>query len=1281
AMLRVLHTSITPTAGQIYPLEVVIGNTGSDTIRNATITWSFNGDTGTYYWAGTLLPISGKDTVVLDSIMFVNGNNSLSLWISNPNNLTDLNTANDTLSLLIYSCTSVLNGTYIVGNSSNADFDLAEVASILYNCGVSGPVILQMEAGIYSGLELDKVFMGVSSTNTITLTSLDRNADSVVFHDTLSALLLKDVENYAFSYITFDASSGKYGVELKGTCKNIEFYGCKIKASPTTTEETSTTSSTIGSAGVYYANTNNSSKYLDNIRFINNQIDGGSSNIFIAYMTSISSQMGTVSSVIIDSNILTNAYSQGIHSYYYGYYPSISYNTITPRVSSTAAYYGISAYFYHTIPQMVANKINISGKSTSYGVYLYAYHNYSSAYGSKGAGLLANNEVIITNATGSAYGIYVYEYSQWDIYHNSIYIASNASACYALYVQNSMVVNILNNNMVVATSSPSSYALYKTNATYATYTYGVVDYNNYYSHLSSNIAYIGGDKKSVAEIQLVSLQDIHSVSVFPSYVNPVNSLALVAEDGLACPRLVLVRENIEGKIRKNTTAMGAYATPLYEGVDLALTVFVEPSETNIACLPDFTPVKVALTNMGAQTVDFTTDSIVLHLSVDGIVSHQTSITLNIGKLELEQIDIIEFYSAFNISLPGMYNFTAWISSDIDTLYHNDTLRLDYYVDKTILPYDNDFTSGYIYTKQMYGSVNWAIIENNPTIASVYGTKSLYFNSALMSGRGSVSRAILQSVALQGTLQPTLEFWYAHDGYNSNLLDYMIVKISTDGGITFTNLQTVYRYNSAYTTPAWEHYTIDLSPYTNGNCILIAFEAASYGGGAQSIDRIRIKGKPNVAVYLDIPQLDSFEACDLDNKEINVVIENLTSQPFDLSADSVVITITGPAPQSHTIDLSAYTVFKGFAKDTFSVFANYDFSLLGNYSITADLSAVDSNMSDNIANISVLINPDIALNTVIGVDETNCKYTGDSVYITVEVINVGNLPAVGIPVNLRINNNVVLLDTILSRLEVGDTIMYTFTQPYIVPAVTKLQPYYKVDVATELSCDANLTNNKRQILACVNYINIIDLKVDSVIKPTAISCDSGLHSIYVSLILANIGETDIASAVINVDIDSAGITVDHISETCGSIAEGMTLEYEFTQAYIVPNFSGNYSVRVYLSTIDNDIDLSNDTLTVNACAIYNDVSVNDITEVDWYVGQNQPNPAQTMTEIPYAIPSDGTLNVKIMSVSGQVLYQKEIQAIAGNHNLVVDIDFLSNGIYYYSMEYEGRIIVKKMTVNK
>ena len=180
---------------------------------------------------------------------------------------------------------------------------------------------------------------------------------------------------------------------------------------------------------------------------------------------------------------------------------------------------------------------------------------------------------------------------------------------------------------MVQTSSTASYTLYKPSAAYATSAYGLVDYNNYYSYLSSNMAYIGRNITSIADIQLVSLQDVYSVSVIPNFINVANSLALASENGLACPRFALVKDNIEGKIRKATTAMGAYSSSLYEGSDLALTAFIDPSETSISCLPDFTPVKIALSNMGSKAIDFTSDSVVLNLIVSGVVNHQTSITL------------------------------------------------------------------------------------------------------------------------------------------------------------------------------------------------------------------------------------------------------------------------------------------------------------------------------------------------------------------------------------------------------------------------------------------------------------------------------------------------------------------------------------------------------------------------------------------------------------------------------------------------------------------------------
>ncbi|MBP7103088.1 MAG: T9SS type A sorting domain-containing protein, partial [Bacteroidales bacterium] len=95
----------------------------------------------------------------------------------------------------------------------------------------------------------------------------------------------------------------------------------------------------------------------------------------------------------------------------------------------------------------------------------------------------------------------------------------------------------------------------------------------------------------------------------------------------------------------------------------------------------------------------------------------------------------------------------------------------------------------------------------------------------------------------------------------------------------------------------------------------------------------------------------------------------------------------------------------------------------------------------------------------------------------------------------------------------------------------------------------------------------------------------------------------------------------------------------------------------------------------------DVSVPVNNQDLWAVGQNIPNPVQALTSIPFSIPEDGTVRFTMMSVSGQVLYTEDIQAKSGSHIYDYNTMYLANGIYYYSMEYVGQKIVKKMTVQK
>jgi hypothetical protein len=71
----------------------------------------------------------------------------------------------------------------------------------------------------------------------------------------------------------------------------------------------------------------------------------------------------------------------------------------------------------------------------------------------------------------------------------------------------------------------------------------------------------------------------------------------------------------------------------------------------------------------------------------------------------------------------------------------------------------------------------------------------------------------------------------------------------------------------------------------------------------------------------------------------------------------------------------------------------------------------------------------------------------------------------------------------------------------------------------------------------------------------------------------------------------------------------------------------------------------------------------------------------VTSIEYNIPQDGTVIFQVMTVSGQLMYEKFIEAKTGKQTFQLNTQQLANGIYYYSMEYAGKRIVKKMNIQR
>ena len=80
-------------------------------------------------------------------------------------------------------------------------------------------------------------------------------------------------------------------------------------------------------------------------------------------------------------------------------------------------------------------------------------------------------------------------------------------------------------------------------------------------------------------------------------------------------------------------------------------------------------------------------------------------------------------------------------------------------------------------------------------------------------------------------------------------------------------------------------------------------------------------------------------------------------------------------------------------------------------------------------------------------------------------------------------------------------------------------------------------------------------------------------------------------------------------------------------------------------------------------------------------QNVPNPANGVTRIEYEIPSAGQIRFELVDVIGQTIMLIEEKASAGRHQVNVDADKLAAGIYYYTVEFDGYRLTKKMIVNK
>ncbi|MBN1406468.1 MAG: VCBS repeat-containing protein [Calditrichaceae bacterium] len=407
-----------------------------------------------------------------------------------------------------------LNGSYTIG--STGDFaDFTEAVDSLESQGVDGPVVFDVQDGIYEEqIDIDAI-SGSSEANQIVFQSLAEDSSQVILKyaaagaDDNYVIKLSGGSHIIFKQMTIRTGKGMYanGVVLEDNSSHIRFLNCLLK-------------------GNYHSD--NSARYhlvsltVPHVHYISFEycrMDSAGAAISL----SSGDAANPIQGVYITNNQVTNVGYAAINLNQ-SYYPQIRSNQI--QANSV----GIKMSSGHG--QSIIEKNRIYSNSSGMELNLNGYAGYHA--------LITNNFIISGEQDAmSVQGQYI------DIYNNSIYSNSYMGTTSALDVYgtvNTYGINIVNNNICRMRAGK---------ALTAQITSGINDCrnNNFYTPGNTFAYWDSVDCDDLAELQLKSEKNENSLSVYPHYLSTTDLHTMAPWlDGKGIP-LTEITDDIDGEDR------------------------------------------------------------------------------------------------------------------------------------------------------------------------------------------------------------------------------------------------------------------------------------------------------------------------------------------------------------------------------------------------------------------------------------------------------------------------------------------------------------------------------------------------------------------------------------------------------------------------------------------------------------------------------------------------------------------------------------------------------------
>jgi len=695
ALISIIEPADSASSITASPVKVILRNYGLSNISSATINWSENNHIQTAYsWTGNLAQ-GESDTVTLTSAFtFMGGYTELKAWV-------DL--TNDTITINDTTLTHVivpLNGTYSIGSNIGSDYNsIGGAVNDLDICGISGPVVFNIDTGYYAEQLIINKIKGSSAINSITFQSagLDSTTVDISFVVTQTynyVFLMKAAEYIYFNKLRISAIGSTYGnvITLENGANNIHIDNCILTSSSSNLY--------IAEASCVFLDNQDANNIFINNNVLNNSYKG---------IHFLHNNTGHVSNIEITNNVFNNYVVYGI---YLSRIDSVNIINNTIKDGGTnSAVYGIYAFNLNMF-KIVNNIIVSNPTSSSYGVYLTGFGN------TNNRSLIANNMITTINGNGSKKGIYLSSSNNIDIIYNSVNIPfGEVIHSKALYINNSDNISIVNNNLYSI-----GHVLYVNNVN------GIdeCDYNNYYTD-TTNVEFIywgATNLTDLASLQAYSpTKNINSLSV-ETYFHSVSDLHSYQIDIYnAGTPITGITTDIDGDTRSTTNPSIGADEFIPPAIDLGNLSLIKPLDNSC----DFSindTIAINFFNNGLNDIDFSTNPATIVVEVNGASIDTLTYTINSGSINSGTSMDVNVSTNYDLTNNGEYIFNANISINGDGNTQNDEMlesRVISYPTINTFPFIENFEYGQDLTFR-----HESFLESNVSISTFAASNSSSF---------------------------------------------------------------------------------------------------------------------------------------------------------------------------------------------------------------------------------------------------------------------------------------------------------------------------------------------------------------------------------------------------------------------------------------------------------------------------------------------------------------------------------------------------------------------------